>query len=158
MAGCKPSADSRFVPSQWETSLQCNAVSHWLSANLKSALISYITTEPWSLVDSFWNVICKNWPTSDDHCLIQLWWDLMLPSFLYAGYIRRGWVLQGVIPGMASASERRRCIVTSPLFGWAHTNSEPWHLLRNSLSGCGTVGGIWDVVWDWLVGIDCVIG
>ena len=31
-------ADSRFVPSQWETSLQSNAVSQWLGANLKSAL------------------------------------------------------------------------------------------------------------------------
>ena len=31
-------ADSRLVPSQWETSLQSNAVSHWLAANLESAL------------------------------------------------------------------------------------------------------------------------
>ena len=33
-----PRADSRLVPSQWEMSLQSNDVSHWLSANLKSAL------------------------------------------------------------------------------------------------------------------------
>ena len=31
--------DSRFAPSQWETSLQSNAVSHWLDANLESSLI-----------------------------------------------------------------------------------------------------------------------
>ena len=31
-------ADFRFTPSQWETSLQSNAVSHWLGASLKSAL------------------------------------------------------------------------------------------------------------------------
>ena len=31
--------DSRFAPSQWETALLYNDVSHWLSANLKSALI-----------------------------------------------------------------------------------------------------------------------
>ena len=31
-------ADSRFAPSQWETALLCNDVSHWLGANLKSAL------------------------------------------------------------------------------------------------------------------------
>ena len=30
--------DSRFAPSQWETALLCNDVSHWLGANLKSAL------------------------------------------------------------------------------------------------------------------------
>ena len=32
------SADSRFAPSQWETSLQSNAVSHWLDTKLESAL------------------------------------------------------------------------------------------------------------------------
>ena len=31
-------ADCRLVPSQWETSLQSNAVSHWLGANLESVL------------------------------------------------------------------------------------------------------------------------
>ena len=30
--------DPRFAPSQWETLLQSNAVSHWLGANLESAL------------------------------------------------------------------------------------------------------------------------
>ena len=30
--------DSRLAPSQWETLLQCNGVSHWLGANLESAL------------------------------------------------------------------------------------------------------------------------
>ena len=34
-------ADSRLVPSQWETSLQSNAVSHWLVANLESALMCH---------------------------------------------------------------------------------------------------------------------
>ena len=36
-------ADSRFVPSQWETSLQSNGVSHWLGANLESALMHACT-------------------------------------------------------------------------------------------------------------------
>ena len=31
-------ADSRFVPSQWETTLLCNDVSHWLGASLESTL------------------------------------------------------------------------------------------------------------------------
>ena len=31
-------ADSRFAPSQWETALRCNAVSHWLGGSLESAL------------------------------------------------------------------------------------------------------------------------
>ena len=34
-------ADSRIAPcSQWETLLQSNAISHWLGANLESALLS----------------------------------------------------------------------------------------------------------------------
>ena len=33
------SADLRYAPSQWETSLQSNAVSHWLGANLEPALV-----------------------------------------------------------------------------------------------------------------------
>ena len=35
-------ADSRLVPSQWETSLQSNAVSHWLGANQEPALYKVI--------------------------------------------------------------------------------------------------------------------
>ena len=31
-------ADYRFAPSQWETALLCNNVSHWLGASLESAL------------------------------------------------------------------------------------------------------------------------
>ena len=31
-------AESRLAPSQWEMSLQSNAISHWLGANLESAL------------------------------------------------------------------------------------------------------------------------
>ena len=34
-------ADSRFAPSQWETALLCNAVSHWLSASLESFLVLF---------------------------------------------------------------------------------------------------------------------
>ena len=36
-------ADYRFAPSQWETALLCNDVSHWLGASLESALcMSYL--------------------------------------------------------------------------------------------------------------------
>ena len=44
-------ADSWFAPSQWQTSLQSNAVSHWLGANLESAL--YIC------VHNSWDVLFK---------------------------------------------------------------------------------------------------
>ena len=35
-------ADSRVAPSQWETLLLCNAISHWLGANLESGLSIFI--------------------------------------------------------------------------------------------------------------------
>ena len=35
-------ADSRFAPSQWETALLCNDVSHWLGTSLESALLIYM--------------------------------------------------------------------------------------------------------------------
>ena len=35
-------ADSTLAPSQWETSLQSNAVSHWLSANLETVLTMFM--------------------------------------------------------------------------------------------------------------------
>ena len=49
MSNCKISqvighahrADSRLVPSQWETSLQSNVISHWLGADPESAVCSY---------------------------------------------------------------------------------------------------------------------
>ena len=40
-------ADSRFVPSQWETVLLCNDVSHWLGASLESTLPG------WGLLSQF---------------------------------------------------------------------------------------------------------
>ena len=36
-------ADSRFAPSQWETALLCNDISHWLGANLESALVTILS-------------------------------------------------------------------------------------------------------------------
>ena len=42
-----PWADSSFAPSLWETSLQSNAVSHWLGTNLESALcLSFLRSRP----------------------------------------------------------------------------------------------------------------
>ena len=40
-------ADFRFLPSQWEMLLQSNAFSHWLGANLESALIDSLRVPKW---------------------------------------------------------------------------------------------------------------
>ena len=47
----------RFAPSQRETSLQSNAVSHWLSANLESALWSSASGAKLNNVDKWITVI-----------------------------------------------------------------------------------------------------
>ena len=44
-------ADSRFVPSQWETSLQSNTYSHWLTVNLESALYIEAMTNDYHIAD-----------------------------------------------------------------------------------------------------------
>ena len=73
-------ADSRLVPSQWETSLLSNAVSHWLGANLESAN-RWQTTSQWetslqSNTVSHWldaNLESANrWHTSAIICLKRL--------------------------------------------------------------------------------------
>ena len=53
-------ADSMFAPSQWEKSLQSNAVSHWLCANWESALLCIHSYSPgllyWHWYDCFISV------------------------------------------------------------------------------------------------------
>ena len=61
-------AESRFAPSQWETALLCNDVSHWLGASLESALIvtesnSYISRDhsntPSHYLNQCWFIISR---------------------------------------------------------------------------------------------------
>ena len=47
-------ADFRFVPSQWETSFQSNAVSHWLHTNLESALWTHFWVDETICVGHVW--------------------------------------------------------------------------------------------------------
>ena len=59
---CIPSyrVDSRLTPSQCETSLQSNAVSHWLGANLESALeLCYVYWPQGTNVGKIWMAIHK---------------------------------------------------------------------------------------------------
>ena len=66
-------ADSRLAPSQWETSLQSNAVSHWLGANLQSALHCHSHRQNWLQLVAWRNTkrgISCMWPscpTTMDH-------------------------------------------------------------------------------------------
>ena len=90
--GCK--SDSRFAPSQSETSLQSNAVSHWLGASLESALrlafccASFVVREhsahiPWGYyVGDWWIPLTKGqWCGKRFHGMtsskrVHILWDL----------------------------------------------------------------------------------
>ena len=48
-------ADSRLAPSQWETPLQSNAVSHWLGANLESTLLKCYSGVCFLRFDELWS-------------------------------------------------------------------------------------------------------
>ena len=67
----------RLAPSQWETSLQSNGVSHWLGANLESALSTYpkiFTCPTWKRQDSTYrkisNIICTKSQSLNDSRLV----------------------------------------------------------------------------------------
>ena len=108
-------ADSRLAPSQRETLLQSNAVSHWLRANLESALINQTGTKPfvpWArgllakIVQLFLHIIqyilvCF---------IIVLWVANVLIPFLINSYInpfyasnRQYWV-NSVAPGRCGSN------------------------------------------------------
>ena len=81
--------DSRLAPSQWETLLQSNAVSHWLGTNLESAQPRHLFVAPYSpwngthwifddnvasfffpffqIIDAWsdWILVCPGWPIWD---------------------------------------------------------------------------------------------
>ena len=56
-------ADSKLAPNQWETSLQCNAASHWLGANLESTLMllwvpeRYVSMETLSTTSVWYQIL-----------------------------------------------------------------------------------------------------
>ena len=58
----------RLAPSQWETSLQSNAVSHWLGAKLESALHKH-----WSYCSVHWNKWQINWHEITLATLMSCW-------------------------------------------------------------------------------------
>ena len=66
------------MPSQWETSVQSNAFSHWLGANLE-----------WTLFRTYYNCAME-WS------ICSLWQDLALWGLSVTGEVHRSWqVLEG---------------------------------------------------------------
>ena len=114
-------ADSRLAASQWEMSLQSNAVSHWLGANLESAPSMEIIDWRCTFID--WAVVmhlfCFHWLPSN-----------LLKSSQGTCRDHSGYNCLG----MGSANERWpyyvivlpiACNVTPSPIGWAHTQNNP---------------------------------
>ena len=78
-------ADSRLAPSQWDTSLQSNAISHWLGANLESAL-SILIGRSSKTTD---NYFCKMWFACETHrlngSLVEQVLSVLVLSYVSAG-------------------------------------------------------------------------
>ena len=67
-------ADPRFAASQWETVLQSNTVSHWLGANLESALLYHAQDGIiWKTTQLCWNLLIY---THDILQVTCVWWCL----------------------------------------------------------------------------------
>ena len=101
-------ADSRLAPSQRETSLQSNAVSHWLGANLELALC--ITSELLTQRASIVEISLMGYPVTEVVAVwgrlrpgILLWWPVGL-LFLHQGQFLRTEVNNYLVAGTGPAN------------------------------------------------------
>ena len=79
-------ADFRFAPSQWETSLQSNAVSHWLGTNLELALRHWLKNRK-ICHSSWWHWELPFWQLSV-HQMMKI--SSKLWNFRFSGCILNG--------------------------------------------------------------------
>ena len=85
--------DPRLAPSQWETSLQSNAVSHWLGANLESSL--WNCHEEWHLQLL---TILKYVKNKCGWCWYDLWYiTLFSVNIFFFSSLLCAW--SGLVPG-----------------------------------------------------------
>ena len=101
-------ADSRLATSQWDTSLQSNAVSQWLGANLESALQYCYVTLVFDL---------------------QSWWRHHMEHFsCYWNFVTRSFDVFFHLPlnTRLSKQSRRRWFETPPRLLWRHCNDDDY--------------------------------
>ena len=85
----------QFSPSQWETALLCNEVSHWLGTSLESAL--YVWSDHTSDISGFiWKVPKHQWVVYFILCnscqgyLYENWVAVKLTVFIFLGHVCHG--------------------------------------------------------------------
>ena len=128
------------MPSQWETALLCNVISHWLGANLESALLPY--------GGRLWVQACGSSRLHMFEMLVQLqakpaYYGICITTFVLVliqnmtttvlvmvqNMTTSDLVLgqnTGIILCMHPANERQHYNITSSLIGWAHAQNDPW--------------------------------
>ena len=147
--------DFRIAPSQWETSLQSNGVSHWLGANLKSAL--YIIKNPWNK-----DIIEDAYTAVFDHICVLVWLEpWWWPTFIlqHGITITTHAVAQHLHIGMTTLRKLAKCCCCS-IFTLEYSFIGEWD---NSFHlGCGRsipvnhVGGEMipdsvDLIWNHFI-------
>ena len=116
-----PRADTRLPPSQWETSLQNNTVSHWLGANIKCTLKSYD-------LPCICNDVQEHWykaPIEEGDSLLMWWWltwmsraTQILPDIILRSHIgQTGQISSAFIP----TSNGHPCMICT-----AKQTADPW--------------------------------
>ena len=125
---------SRHVPSQWETSLHCDNVSHWLRPYLDWSLslmpiywcmVSYWCLIPDKHLDEY-NIGCTSpWYCKDDSTLAPNQWEVVLQSNAISHWL--GATLHCIIAWTTFFDDegRQRCImmqesINSLKPGWDH--------------------------------------
>ena len=86
-------ADFRFVSSQWEMSSQSNAISHWLGANLESALRMYMVMYKSDVHDYHWQSNSFHIGIMHSYHCIPASINDYVPSFLYVT-VRKSFIMQ----------------------------------------------------------------
>ena len=86
-------ADSRLAPSQWETSLQSNAVSHWLGANLESTPCILLNFIHWHILALHKVLLCiKNHKGFHNGVCMYDKWNFRSSTMMSGSLFRRVYV------------------------------------------------------------------
>ena len=84
--------DSKFTPSQWETALLCNDVSHWLGGSLESSLQLHSHGQLFTMMVS----VCMPLPWASVHWLVQCTLEYHWLTQCTLGY---HWATQRILAG-----------------------------------------------------------
>ena len=131
-----------YAPSQWETTLLCNVVSHWLGAYTDWSLLRHSQSKPILLTcrdlphcsSVHFDYAPSQWETTLQSNVVSHWLGAYTDRFLLRHsqcislfYSPAGIYYSAVVSilFMRPANERRRYCVTSSLIGWAHTQIDP---------------------------------